>query len=65
MSAATPTPTPTLLLGDVQAGDQLAELGYDVTATTIVLGALAARDWRPCTTTTTLRSTAMAPRTSS
>lgn len=47
MSAATPTPNPTLLLGDVQAGDQLAELGYDVTATTIVLGALAARDWRP------------------
>lgn len=43
MSAATPT----LLLGEVQVGDQLAELGYDVTATTIVLGALAARDWRP------------------
>lgn len=43
MSAATPT----LLLGAVQAGDQLGELGYDVTATTIVLGALAARDWRP------------------
>jgi acyl dehydratase len=36
-----------LLLGDVQAGDTLPELGYDVTATTIVLGALAARDWRP------------------
>ena len=36
-----------LLLGDVHAGDTLPELGYDVTATTVVLGALAARDWRP------------------
>ena len=36
-----------LLLDSVQAGDTLPELGYDVTATTIVLGALAARDWRP------------------
>lgn len=41
------TVTPTLLLSDVSAGDTLPELGYDVTATTIVLGALAARDWRP------------------
>ena len=41
------TATPTRLLGDVQTGDHLSELGYDVTATTIVLGALAARDWRP------------------
>jgi len=39
--------TPTLLLGDVHAGDTLPELAYPVTATTIVLGALAARDWRP------------------
>ncbi|MBK5287742.1 MAG: hypothetical protein JJE46_04665 [Acidimicrobiia bacterium] len=31
----------------VHAGDDLPELSYDVTATTIVLGALAARDWRP------------------
>jgi len=28
-------------------GEQLPELKHDVTATTIVLGALAARDWRP------------------
>jgi acyl dehydratase len=28
-------------------GDRLPELEHDVTATTIVLGALAARDWRP------------------
>jgi acyl dehydratase len=36
-----------LTLADVQAGDTLPELRYDVTATTVVLGALAARDWRP------------------
>jgi acyl dehydratase len=36
-----------LLLSDVKAGDTLPELAYPVTATTIVLGALAARDWRP------------------
>lgn len=36
-----------LLLSDVHVGDTLPELAYDVTATTIVLGALAARDWRP------------------
>jgi hypothetical protein len=36
-----------LLLGDVVPGDTLAALRHDVTATTIVLGALAARDWRP------------------
>jgi acyl dehydratase len=35
------------LLSDVTVGDQLPELGYDVTATTVVLGALASRDWRP------------------
>jgi hypothetical protein len=34
-------------LGDVAVGDQVPELAYDVTATTVVLGALAARDWRP------------------
>ena len=38
---------PTLVLGDVSVGDALPELGYDVTATTVVLGALASRDWRP------------------
>jgi hypothetical protein len=34
-------------LGGVAVGDQVPELAYDVTATTVVLGALAARDWRP------------------
>ena len=41
------TDTDPPLLGDVAAGDTLPELGYDVTATTIVLGAIAARDRRP------------------
>ncbi len=36
-----------LTLDSVQPGDVLPELVYPVTATTIVLGALAARDWRP------------------
>jgi hypothetical protein len=36
-----------LTLADVHAGDALPELHYDVTATTVVLGALATRDWRP------------------
>ena len=36
-----------LLLTDVEAGRSVPELSYDVTATTVVLGALAARDWRP------------------
>jgi acyl dehydratase len=39
--------TDRLLLDAVHEGDALPELAYDVTATTIVLGALAARDWRP------------------
>ena len=33
-----------LLLEKVQVGDRLPELRYDVTATKVVLGALAARD---------------------
>jgi acyl dehydratase len=33
--------------GDVQVGDELPVLTYDVTSSTIVLGALASRDWRP------------------
>ena len=33
--------------GQVGTGDELPELAVDVTATTVVLGALAARDWRP------------------
>ncbi len=36
-----------LRLHEVAKGDELPELRYDVTATTVVLGALAARDWRP------------------
>jgi hydroxyacyl-ACP dehydratase HTD2-like protein with hotdog domain len=36
-----------LTAGEVSAGDALPDLSHDVTATTIVLGALAARDWRP------------------
>jgi acyl dehydratase len=38
---------PKLLLDDVSAGDELPTLRYAVTATTVVLGALATRDWRP------------------
>ncbi len=38
---------PLLLLGDVAVGDTLPVLDHDVTATTVVLGALASRDWRP------------------
>lgn len=33
--------------GQVQAGDAWHGLAHDVTATTVVLGALASRDWRP------------------
>jgi acyl dehydratase len=36
-----------LTLADVHEGDTLPELSYDVTATTVVLGALASRDTRP------------------
>jgi len=36
-----------LELGTVHEGDRLPTLSYDVTATTVVLGALASRDWRP------------------
>jgi hypothetical protein len=32
---------------DVEVGQALAPLVYDVSATTIVLGAIASRDWRP------------------
>jgi acyl dehydratase len=38
---------PKLLHGDVQVGDVLPELACEVSATTVVLGALATRDWRP------------------
>ena len=43
----TVTVLPLLLLDDVEAGDALPELRYEVSATTVVLGALATRDWRP------------------
>ena len=36
-----------LLASQVKIGDSLPELAYDVTATTVILGALATRDWRP------------------
>src|SRR4051812_6442319 len=51
--APKPAPSPnteqggSLLLSDVNEGDTLPGLSYDVTATTVVLGALASRDWRP------------------
>ena len=32
---------------NAKKGDRLPELKHEVTATTIILGALAARDWRP------------------
>jgi acyl dehydratase len=38
---------PQRLLRDVQVGEALPVLNYEVTATTVVLGALATRDWRP------------------
>jgi acyl dehydratase len=41
------SPAPRLLWGAVSEGDVLPALSYDVTATTVVLGALASRDWRP------------------
>jgi hypothetical protein len=36
-----------LLHSSVQVGDTLPALEHDVTSTTVVLGALATRDWRP------------------
>ena len=41
------TTAPQRTLADVTVGDELPPLAYDVSATTVVLGALAARDWRP------------------
>ena len=35
------------LLDSVKEGDQLPTLEFDVSATTVILGALASRDWRP------------------
>jgi acyl dehydratase len=42
-----PTIAKRLTLADVAVGDELPPLSYDVTAATVVLGALATRDWRP------------------
>lgn len=36
-----------LTLSEVKPGDALPSLAVDVSATTVVLGALASRDWRP------------------
>jgi hypothetical protein len=36
-----------LTIDQVKVGDELPPLSYEVTATTVVLGALAMRDWRP------------------
>ena len=38
---------PSRLISEVRAGDALPPLVQPVTATTVVLGALASRDWRP------------------
>jgi acyl dehydratase len=38
---------PCLTLAQVQVGDTLPELVHEVTATSVILGALASRDWRP------------------
>ena len=40
-------PVTRLFHRSVAVGDRLPELAYPVTATTVVLGALASRDWRP------------------
>ena len=40
-------PSPACSTATSPVGTQLPELAYPVTATTVVLGALATRDWRP------------------
>lgn len=37
----------TLTIDQVNEGDALPDFSYDVTTTTVILGALASRDWRP------------------
>jgi acyl dehydratase len=39
--------TPAVLFDDAHVGQELPALNYEVSATTVVLGALATRDWRP------------------
>lgn len=46
-AAGAPAGRPQPLLGDVEVGQALPSLTYEVSATTVVLGALATRDWRP------------------
>jgi acyl dehydratase len=41
------TPVKVLTLDAVKEGDRLPELPVEVTATTVILGAMASRDWRP------------------
>lgn len=41
------TYSPHLIATDISAGQQLPTLTHQVNATTVVLGALASRDWRP------------------
>ena len=36
-----------LTIAEVKEGNELPELEVDVSATTVILGALASRDWRP------------------
>jgi len=42
-----PAPAKVLMLDTVKVGEHLPELPVQVTATTVILGALASRDWRP------------------
>jgi acyl dehydratase len=39
--------TAALTFDELEEGQRVPQLSYDVSATTIVLGALASRDWRP------------------
>lgn len=41
------TPRRSLTIAEVREGQELPALSHEVTATTVVLGALASRDWRP------------------
>ena len=45
--AARPPAKPDPAHDQIAVGDALPDLNHDVTATTVVLGALASRDWRP------------------
>ena len=47
MTASANKSATSLTVDQITEGQQLPELEHDVTATTVVLGALASRDWRP------------------